>query len=369
MTKYLILFIIISINSFANEDDLNLKVAKNQIQLSKKKFLTNIPDELKVTAQKCAYYLLNGKTQFKKIVDHNIEFFQAIQNARSKYIEPTVENSIAFANLEEEYAEICPGTFHYCWGHTTTTRNFTQLAIYDQLNEFNQIVPDRKLNNKKWILFYLEKINHIQSLKPTIIPGFKNLHELSNQPELLPYFKKTVVEMWAKKAMRFRNIPILFSNKFIMHTKEANELFDEMQRQLNMGFTPKIFFTSKNASFTSKDEPGTKSIHIVNVFKIELDESGNSKIWIKEISLPAKKVKQFIRGEPDPNNKNKYNFYYDKWKGDKNGDGDESYLSEIDFTPENTFEIAQMTSNWIQFCKQNREICKKIMPDLEKRLQ
>jgi len=109
-----------------------------------------------------------------------------------------LESTFNFLNDDESYKGIIKKDLGICRGYSSLRRKFRIVGFFDPLNESNQEIPDKK-NSKNFTKFYKKLVKRIRKGLPTVIPGYKNLFEMSSDPLLARMLKLEVFREWRKK--------------------------------------------------------------------------------------------------------------------------------------------------------------------------
>ena len=109
-----------------------------------------------------------------------------------------LESTFNFLNDDESYKGIIKKDLGICRGYSSLRRKFRIVGFFDPLNESNHEIPDKK-DSKKFTKFYKKLVKRIRKGLPTVIPGYKNLFEMSSDPLLARMLKLEVFREWRKK--------------------------------------------------------------------------------------------------------------------------------------------------------------------------
>lgn len=167
------------------------------------------------------------------------EKMQVISNRiASSYKDPKTNEYISPNFLYVEYG--------LCMGYTVTMRQFHYFGFFDTTK-----VPvyDKKKNFKEWSAYYRKLIDNVFASKPTIIPGFKSLYELS-QSEVGDYLQRHIADQWALKNSNLEGA-INWAMPLPRLTKgSVAKIKGKIDNFLNRNFEPLIIFYD-NSSFSS----------------------------------------------------------------------------------------------------------------------
>lgn len=190
---------------------------------------------------------------------------QPIQNLTSH------ENGLAFRNGST------PGNYEetqgYCWGHANLNSQFNRLAFFQpEKAPAHNIQSTDPIEQQKAVDYYKAIIDKINNNEATVIPGFKNLLQLSSHPALQSYIGDKVAKSWASKAMSWQGLGTSLSTKQQLHyTYEL--LFEDVKSRIDMNLQPTIVFTARSSAFYT---------HATLVSHYETKSDGKIKICLRE---------------------------------------------------------------------------------------
>ncbi len=187
-------------------------------------------------------------------------------------------NSLSFRNADALEKSSINGSFGYCWGHASVTSKFTRLAFFDPSDDSlkKQLdSPPNSLQRKYAIQEYKKIIDDIVDNKVKTIPGFTNLHELSDHPDLETYIADKVARSWADRAMSMQGMLTALQDS-PMKKDESQELFSTIEGKIKNFQQPQIVFTEKGNKFKT---------HAVLVSHIEVVD-GKKRLCIRDNNLP-----------------------------------------------------------------------------------
>lgn len=165
----------------------------------------------------------------------------------------TPENSLAFRNSVDEGS--VEGRIRFtdgiCWGHAAVTQKFNRLGFFKP-----DSLPPHRLDStdpqerRRAIRFYRSIIDDIIDNKAKDIPGFRNLQEFSDDPELSNYFHDKVAREWADRAMSWQGLGLAVNDR--PGAPEKNEqIFAEVRRRLSMNQQPNLVYTLADFKFNT----------------------------------------------------------------------------------------------------------------------
>lgn len=112
---------------------------------------------------------------------------------------PNIESNFSFVNDKKEFESLFKADMGLCRGISSLRRKFRLLAFFDPENKSAQVIPDREKEPNEFQRFYKNLVRDIRMRKPTVIPGFSNLHEMSSHPDLIDMMKWQVLKEWKTK--------------------------------------------------------------------------------------------------------------------------------------------------------------------------
>lgn len=112
---------------------------------------------------------------------------------------PNIESNFSFVNDKKEFESLFKADMGLCRGISSLRRKFRLLAFFDPHKTSGQVIPDQHKEPKEFQKFYKNLVRDIRMRKPTLIPGFSNLHEMSSHPELIDMMKWQVLKEWKTK--------------------------------------------------------------------------------------------------------------------------------------------------------------------------
>jgi hypothetical protein len=188
--------------------------------------------------------------------------------------QPKAENGLSLVNADHEYAGISDREFGYCWGFSTLFRNLTQLAFFDP-----SLPKDPNPES------YFRMIDRIISGRATVIPGYRNLRELSLEPQVELYLKLNAMQLWRSRAARRTSLPIFRNSTEAMSFTEVEDLLVRLEEKLSRGEFPKILFSALIPS--GRVLGMSTDIHVVLVNRIERLGGSRARIYLWDINFYA----------------------------------------------------------------------------------
>jgi hypothetical protein len=250
--------------------------------------------------------------------------------------QPEVKNGLTLVNADHEFEGISDRKFGYCWGFATLFRNLTQLAFFDPAQPR---VPD--------VEFYLRKIDRIVAGQATVIPGYRNLRELSLEPRIEFYLKLNTMELWRNRAVRSTSLKIFKNSTEAMSFEEVESLLRNLETRLGRGEFPKVLFSALIP--TGKILGMSTDIHVVLVNRVERLPGNRAKIHLWDINFYAetlKKTPKIIEVT------SKHGLVYEPWyEPDKPYAEASALVSRIEFAPEEDMEVSRNLKSLKAFCE------------------
>jgi hypothetical protein len=190
-----------------------------------------------------------------------------------------------------------------CMGFTVGLRKIHYFAHFEP----GMKAPfDRDTEPKKWLSFMKRKLDRVFAGRPTIIPEFFNLYELSDS-ELKTYLQRHLTDQWAINNLSHKGLYYI-SNLFDGpdNKEEVQKLHDRIQFYLDRNFEPKIMHRWGE----------WQEIHVVRAlsitemqgdcFYIEGINTDNSSYWMNV--CPGEKVAL------SDNEEARLSYYYNSYK-------------------------------------------------------
>ncbi len=209
--------------------------------------------------------------------------------ATADRLKPTRDWSFPFYNSGRDMAEVVKAEFGFCAGFSTTLRKVNMMAIYDEENREQQIVPEK--GTPAWFAFYKAKIDSIMSGKMTIIPGFANTYEMSSNKEIAHYLKEVIVHQWQLTNVNlFQGLAGFLSVKKKPDLKDMQKVRNELASRISYGYNPIVYLSKYNDKLMSKEQ----WIHVLQIFEaspVRADGSFTLRAWdINERAQEAVKL-------------------------------------------------------------------------------
>lgn len=225
----------------------------------------------------------------------------------NKQFSATVEDSLAFRVYEGD--DFKDSKFEeqqgFCWGHAVVTQKFNRLADFSP----NEKLLDKsglpvESGSKEWVKLIKAKINSIIKNQAEMIPGFKNLHELSSTPPFDIHIKNQVAKQWAKEAMTFEGLGISLNSK-VDSNKRIEKILNKLKLRIDQGISQQLIFTYNLYKFIT---------HAVLVYKY-IEDGNNLTLCIRDsmrIPLPKESCQNKMTFEINSKT-NKYQIIYNNW--------------------------------------------------------
>lgn len=186
----------------------------------------------------------------------------------------SMDHNFAFLNEKKDLIDVYDKDMGVCRGYASLRRKMRLLAIFDAENRNGEMIPDRELNPEQYKKFYKNKFRNIRFYQPTIIPGFKNLKEISQDPMLGKILKWQILHEWRRKNFAkgtgtYRLIRAVFKKT---KYQELLETRDRLEYFLSNKVNPIVWLTQKHSS-------SINSVEVVDVTKLESDGSFKVTFW------------------------------------------------------------------------------------------
>lgn len=210
-----------------------------------------------------------------------------------------LEDGLSAVNSDYEYHGISDRKYGYCWGFSTLARRLTMLAFFDP--GAKPPVPAYAANglkkNEAWFRYYEKKLDQILLRgKPEVIPGFRNIRELTVVPEIEFYLKLRAMDLWADVATHFWSVPMFVNGDKMMENYEILLLALDLKKRTNRGELVKILFAAKDSKHLIDWDPGwdwasihkgATDVHSVLVTSVDLNRDGTGLIHLWDINFYA----------------------------------------------------------------------------------
>lgn len=197
--------------------------------------------------------------------------------ATSDRLKPSREWSFPFYNSGRDMAEVVKAEFGFCAGFSTTLRKVNMMAVYDEENKEQQVVPEK--GTPEWFAFYKAKIDNMMNNKMTIIPGFANTYEMSSNEEIAHYLKEVIVHQWQLTNVNlFQGLAGFLSVKKKPDLKDMQKVRKELASRISYGYNPIVYLSKYNDKLMSKEQ----WIHVLQIFEagpVQEDGSFTLRAW------------------------------------------------------------------------------------------
>ena len=230
----------------------------------------DIQDHIRETICSCRPWgsCTTSECSCDKLCPDNLDIFsrRKIQENSSK------ENSLAFRNVEviSDKYEMTQG---FCWGHASVTSKFNRLAFYDKDKKPPYSLSGSSVAEQdKSVDYYKGLIDKVVNNETVNIPGFKDLHDLSDHPALSGYIGDKVAVSWADRAMTFQAAGVGLQST-PSSRKENEKFFYDIKTKIDLNQQPQIVFTKSGARIYT---------HAVLVSHYEEDSNGKLTLCIRD---------------------------------------------------------------------------------------
>jgi biopolymer transport protein ExbD len=177
------------------------------------------------------------------------------------------ENTFIFRNRAEDFAGVHTMAGGFCWGIQVLEQRFNRMAFFHP-SQPKAFPADRDAR----IAAYRDVIARIENNQVGNIPGFANLREFSEDPEVRDILLDRSGEMWAHHAMGVQGLRIIASSTPI-EDPESKLLIDDLEYRVRNHQTPTIVLNKEGeASYA----------HVVEVMDVRRDANGHRYLCIKD---------------------------------------------------------------------------------------
>lgn len=186
------------------------------------------------------------------------------------------ENSLAFRNAIAGEISNIKGNNGYCWGHARVTSQFNRLGFF----KGNQRPPHNLQSEdpaeyRRALDFYKKIIDNIVDNKPVDIPGFRNLNEMSSEPELQQYLADKVAKSWARHAMSWQGLSSVLNIRG-RSERSFQQNFESISQRIENNMQPTVVISYKNGG----------APHALLVSHVERSESGRTSLCMRDSNQP-----------------------------------------------------------------------------------
>ena len=250
--------------------------------------------------------------------------------------QPRIENGLTLVNADHEFEGISDRKFGYCWGFSTLFRNLTQLAFFDP-----------SLPRVSDVEYYFRKIDRIAAGQATVIPGYRNLRELSLEPRIELYLKLNTMELWRNRAVRSTSLQIFKNSTESMSFDEVESLLRNLELRLGRGEFPKVLFSALIP--TGKILGMSTDIHVVLVNRVERLAGNRARIHLWDINFYAETL---MKSPKVIEVTSRHGLVYEPWYEPEKPYAEASAMvSRVEFSPEEDIEVAQNLKSLKKFCE------------------
>jgi hypothetical protein len=191
---------------------------------------------------------------------------------------PSIEHNFAFTNTTDDLIDSYQRDFGICRGYSSARRKFRYYGIFDKKNKSKTVIPERS-SNRKYVKFFRKIVASIRKNKFTLIPGFSNLHEFSNDPQIMPMMKWELLREWRDKNFDVNSGTLEILKGTYRRSTYAELLLmrQNIKQNFELGHNSLIWLSAK----ITKD-PLDTWIHVVEAIdasKIESDGSFSITFW------------------------------------------------------------------------------------------
>lgn len=312
-----------------------LKKAKPQQRAAIERLVTR-------AGEKLVPRLGRKRPDYARLLRDDPRAFDVLRLHQDRYV-PRVENGLTAVNADHEFAGISDRKFGVCWGFATLHRNFSVLAFFDPSSR--EGVPGNPAS-EEWLEFYRGKIDQVAAGRATLIPGMRNLRELSLVPELELYLKVVTLNLWASRAVHRSSVAILRKSTDWMKFDEVESLLVDLEKRLARGEFPKIIFSGLIPS--EKILGMNTDIHAVLVYGVERGPGASARILLWDINFYAETL---IREPKYIEVTAQHGLVYTPWyEPSKPYAKGSDLLARVSLAPENDAETAEQITELRRFC-------------------
>lgn len=335
----------------------------SQKQLLCKYFFKNIEESAAELGSWLWHHLRGKNTPAECMVEAfegHPELYESLRVTEGRRY-PTADNQLMIYNTPESMLPVMKKTIGSCYGHATMRSFLSRLAYFDPLAKF-EALPKSPVGSKKWIEFYYTRIVKMTQGEPQIIPGFANLREFSEHPQLNNWFKRAATELWATRAGKLKNLLYRIDDRDM--TKEFSyKLVGDIRERLDRGYNPLIMFDeNKNALVHDYKD----SLHIVTVTGLYKMKNDRTALIILDDKKPFPNMYDVLILNHDGENGKAY-AYFDQWRWKDVTDHSKGAwdtgmgtVNQVRLVTEGDPQAMQMALNTADFCKKNPKACEEL---------
>jgi hypothetical protein len=151
------------------------------------------------------------------------------------------EDTLSFTNYNNKFSE---GLTYkgYCWGISLLTQRFNRMATFSSAKPKQFTTAGQDSNRIK---FYKDILGRINNNEVVDIPGFANLKEFSEDPEVKDLLEDSVKDLWSENAMSSQGLAMVTSSK-TPDKEDLNKMFDDIEFRLKNNLSPSIVYNLKD---------------------------------------------------------------------------------------------------------------------------
>ncbi len=304
---------------------------------------------------------LKQKTKGIPVCGHqfvnNADYSKELLEVNQSRLQPTQENSFHFYNKPEDWENFAKKQIGYCRGFAIVGSSFSQRSVFaselssEQLNylahtqRFSYLKELPEKGSEAWDKLINRLTQEIVDGEVRIIPGYKNLYELSQAHET--QLRILVLEAWAKYTTSLDTFHMVRQMYREITPQYAENFVTFMKTRLQAGHNSLIYFsldpsnTPEEKKFLMK-KLSPNVIHVVEAIGLEEIEHGfyRLKIWDRNFPAEENPKSLYINTETG-------HTFYPQWG--KEYPYAKGYLSDIGIPVENEFHHAQTLDSWGAF--------------------
>jgi hypothetical protein len=169
----------------------------------------------------------------EKLCPNDFSIFKRLDNTAME----SSENTLSFTNAANKFSDGI--TYQgYCWGFALLTQRFNRMANFSPASpkKFTTINEDSSRIN-----FYKDIIRRVNNNEVVDIPGFSNLQDFSEDPEVKDLLEDSVKDLWSENAMSMQGLGMVASSR-TPKKNDLNKMFDDIEFRLKNNLSPAIVY-------------------------------------------------------------------------------------------------------------------------------
>lgn len=363
-TRFGIAFSLVFVSIYISDSSANtdpVKPAKHrkkgttlihQDDVLKKVFFPKIFSEALYSGRRiyeCIRYLSPDSPYERLVESKDYENLLALKRPQTKNLP---ENFLTFLNDDASFLRIAKNKWGFCAGMTNFTKKMMFLGFFDPSNVAHEVIPSLA-KKKEWISFYSEKLLEIDAGHATSFPGFRNLNEITSNPELSKVIKRIVTGDWGENAVTPQSIMMYFKALKPSPPKELARTLANLKIRSDAGEMPRILF-SAHMPHPNRDRP----IHSLMVRKVKVQKDKTTRIYVWETNIQG--VDQ-LKNPPYLEVRQDGSLFYEVWRQEELEAGEKPDIAGkvvrlIEFD-EDFRAMADFAGEIRKFCEKKPELC------------